>query len=140
MKGNQEKGFSLIELLIVVVVIGIVAALAVPALQKAMRVAENGNTFATMRTISSTQVGYYSQNNRFGRLAELNNMLSQSLGQGSGNTITRGKFLIDMTPAAPTDAELHDGFTITATRNVPTEGVIYKYELTQTGEVKQILP
>lgn len=140
MKNNQEKGFSLIELLIVVVVIGIVAVLAVPALQKALRVAENGNTFATMRTISSTQVGYYSQNNRFGRLAELNNMLSQSLGQGSGNTITRGKFLIDMTPAAPTDTELKNGFTITATRNVASEGVIYKYELTQSGEVKQILP
>jgi general secretion pathway protein G len=50
-KLSNEKGFSLIELLLVVVIIGIVAALAVPALQKGIRSAENGTTFATMRTI-----------------------------------------------------------------------------------------
>ncbi len=45
---KNESGFSLIELLLVVAVIGIIATLAVPALQKATRAAENGNTFATM--------------------------------------------------------------------------------------------
>ncbi len=140
MKETREKGFSLIELLLVVVVIGIVAAVAVPALQKGLRAAENGNAFSTMRTIASTQVGYYSQNNRFGRLAEVNNLLSQSLGSLSGSSLTRGKFTLDMTPASPSDAELRNGFTITATRNVTGEGVIYKYELTQSGEIKQILP
>ena len=140
MKSRHESGFSLIELLLVVVIIGIVASLAVPALQKGLRATENGNTFATMRTIASTQVGYYSQNNRFGRLSEINNVLSQSVGTTTGNQINRGKFVFDMAPVAPTNAELRDGFTITATRNVASEGVIYKYELTQTGEIRQILP
>jgi hypothetical protein len=45
-----------------------------------------------------------------------------------------------MTPAAPTDAELRNGYTITATRNISGEGVIYVYELTQSGEIRQILP
>jgi type IV pilus assembly protein PilE len=140
MKDRGERGFSLIELLIVVVIIGIIAALAVPALQKGIRAAENGNTFATMRTIASTQVNYYSQNNRFGRLTEINNLLSSSIGTPSGNELNRGKFVLSMTPAAPTDAELKNGFTITATRNVAGEGVTYVYEITQTGEIRQILP
>lgn len=140
MKNSNEKGFSLIELLIVVVIIGIVAALAVPALQKGIRAAENGNTFGSMRSISSTQVGYFTQNNRFGRLSEINSVLSNSLGTLSGNTITHGKFIFEMAPAAPTDAELRQGYTITATRNVSGEGVVYKYEINQTGEIRQILP
>ena len=140
MKNNNERGFSLIELLIVVVIIGIIATLAVPWLQKGIRAAENGNTFASLRTIASTQVNYYSQNNRFGRLTEINNLLSSSIGTPSGNNINRGKFVLSMSPAAPTDAELRNGYTITATRNVTGEGVTYIYEVTQAGEIRQILP
>lgn len=140
MNNNSERGFSLIELLIVVVIIGIIAAIAVPALQKGIRAAENGNTFATMRTIASTQVNLYSQKSRFGRLTEVNNLLSSSLGTPSGNSINRGKFVLSMTPAAPTDVELKNGYTITATRNVTGEGVTYVYEVTQAGDIRQILP
>ena len=140
MINRKESGFSLIELLIVVVIIGIVASVAVPALQKGLRAAENGNTFATMRTIASTQVNYYSQNNRFGRLTEVNNLLSSSIGTNSGNDINRGRFVLSMSPAVPTDAELRNGYTITATRSIAGEGVTYVYELTQGGEIRQILP
>ena len=79
MKRKSESGFSLIELLIVVVVIGIVAALAVPALQKGIHAAENGNTFATLRVVGSTQMSFYSQRNRFAKLLEINNIHSNGI-------------------------------------------------------------
>ncbi len=140
MSRTREQGFSVVELLTVCAVIGIIASLAIPHLQKALRASENGNTFATMRTIASTQVNFFTQNSRFGRITEINNLLSSSIGTNMGNEVTRGKFVISMTPAAPTDTELRNGYTVTATRNVAGEGVVYVYQLTQTGEIRQILP
>lgn len=140
MKSKSERGFSLVELLVVVAVIGIIASIAVPHLQKAIRATENGNTYATLRTVASTQMNFYSQNNRFGKLNEINNILSNSIGTQIGDEIHRGKFIFEMVPATPTDAELRVGYTINATRNVAGEGVIYKYEVTQTGEIRQISP
>lgn len=140
MKRKSELGFSVVELLIVCAVIGIIAAIAVPHLQKALRASENGNTFATMRTVASTQVNFFSQNSRFGRITEINNLLASAIGTNSGNEVTRGKFILAMTPASPTDAELRNGYTVTATRNVAGEGVIYVYQITQSGEIRQVLP
>ncbi|MEJ7624430.1 MAG: prepilin-type N-terminal cleavage/methylation domain-containing protein [Pyrinomonadaceae bacterium] len=137
---RSENGFSLVELLIVVVVIGVIAALAVPQLQKAIRASENGNVFATMRTVSSTQVNFFSQNGRFARLNEINNLLGNGLGTQIGNEVYRNKFVFEMTPAVPTVDELKTAYTITATRDVAGEGLVYKFEITGSGEVRQILP
>lgn len=136
---KSQDGFSLIELLLVVVIVGIIAALAVPALQKGIRAAENGTTFATMRTISSSQVGFFSQNSRFGRLSELNNALGGGLGTTTGDRIVRGRYTFEMVPVTPTDTELRNEYTITATRSI-TDDTVYKYELTHSGEIVQILP
>jgi prepilin-type N-terminal cleavage/methylation domain-containing protein len=140
MSNKQQSGFSLIELLLVVTIIGIVAALAVPALQKGVRAAENGSTFAVMRTIASTQVNFYSSNNRFARLQELNTVMSNSLGVVSGDQLTRGRYIFDMVPAAPTDVELRNSYTITATRSVSGTETLYKYQLDQSGKITQIFP
>jgi prepilin-type N-terminal cleavage/methylation domain-containing protein len=139
MKKQNEKGFSLVELLMVVAIVGVIAALAVPALQRGIRAAENGTTFATMRTISSTQVSFFSQNNRFGRLAEINPIVGNGIGTLVGDRLVRGRYTFEMSPLSPTDEELRNEFTITATRNV-TDDTIYQYELNQTGEIIQILP
>jgi prepilin-type N-terminal cleavage/methylation domain-containing protein len=135
----NEKGFSLVELLVVVVIVGIITALAVPALQKGIRAAENGTTFATMRSIASTQVQFFSQNNRFGTLPELQQMMSNGIGVTTGDRVVRGRYVFEMTPVAPTPTELSDGYTISAIRTV-TDDVVYRYELDQTGKITQILP
>jgi type IV pilus assembly protein PilE len=139
MSKRLESGFSLIELLIVVVIIGVIAALAVPAFQKGIRAAENGTTFGTMRAAASTEISFFSQNNRFARLTELHPLMGGSLGTLAGERVIRGRYIFEMNPVSPTDAELSREFTITATKNV-TGDTIYKYELTHTGEIIQILP
>ncbi len=140
MKKRNEQGFSIIELLVVCVVIGIVASVAIPHLQKAIRAAEVGNTFATMRSISSTQLSFFTQNSRFARITEVNNIMSSSIGTPVGNEVNRGKFVFSMSPANPTDAELRSGYTINATRSVAGEGVTYVFQLTESGEIRQVLP
>jgi len=135
MGNKNEKGFSIVELLVVCVVIGIIASIAIPYLKKGVDTSQNGNMFATLRAVSSTQVAFFSVNSRFGKLSELNNIMSGQLGSSSGNELLRGKFILSMVPPAPSDTELKDGFIILAKRDVVGEDEVVTYRLTQTGEI-----
>ena len=67
----RRKGFTLIELMIVVAIIAIIAAIAIPSLLTAKKSGHEAAIIASLRTLSSTQEQYHS---RFGAYGSLTNL------------------------------------------------------------------
>src|SRR5580704_17578762 len=58
--GTKQKGFSLIELLIVVAIILIIAAIAIPNLLRARMAANEASAVASLRTMNTALITYNS--------------------------------------------------------------------------------
>jgi prepilin-type N-terminal cleavage/methylation domain-containing protein len=101
---NRDKGFSLLELLIVVAIILIIATIAIPSLLRSRQAANESSAVAELRTINTAQITYLSSSGgNFGSIAQLQSaglLDSRFSGTMSGynfNIITTG---VDYTATA----------------------------------------
>ena len=129
---RSEQGFSLIELLIVVAVIGIIAAIAVPWLIAAKQSARSASAIASLRLIHQGESSYRASNGVYGDLAALN-----SAGFVSDPDVVAGlkqAYQITVTPDATDPSLFYEAEAVPLT--APTS-LWYHYYLNATGVIRQ---
>jgi len=122
---RNQKGFSLIELLLVVAVILIISAIAVPSFLRSRMRAHEANTVAALRVIVTGAIAYSSAYPNLGYPAQLTNL-------GGANPCTPAPSqacLVDDTLAQG----LKDGYTFQFTGDGLTPS--YSFTLTATPQV-----
>ena len=98
---NKQKGFSLIELLIVVAIILIIAAIAIPNLLRARISANEASAVSSLRTMNTACITY---NSTYGQYpADLSNLAPVAAGTTPNSTSAD---LLDQVLAPPTAGTL----------------------------------
>lgn len=104
-----SPGFTLIELMVVVAIIGILASLAYPSYMDSVRKSNRADAKSTMLQVASQEERYYTENNVYGSMTAIGYVASSIPSQSGRHNITLvtanadSTYTISATPVA-TDA------------------------------------
>lgn len=101
-----SPGFTLIELMVVVAIIGILATLAYPSYMDSVRKSNRADAKTTMLQVASQEERYYTENNVYGTMTAIGYAASSILSQSGRHNITLttanadSTYIISATPLA----------------------------------------
>jgi len=133
---KNQKGFSLIELLVVVIIIAIVAAIAIPNLLASRRAANEASAISSLRTLHSAEATFFGTTGLNAAYDDLAGLLADGLIDGTlaGGTKSGYGFAVTLSTNAPAASQYcalatpsSTGTTGTGNRwfGVSSPGVIY---------------
>ena len=135
---KKEAGFSLMELLIVVAMIGIIASISVSAFVDAKTSAGKSAAVAQLRSMYSTQQNYHIQNLRYANITELAATQNGGYGTVVSDKLSNGRYTYQMVPSVPTVASLSETFTTQA--NGYDNAQTLSFFITERGNITQTSP
>ena len=147
-KVRNQKGFTLLELLVVAAIIAIIAAIAIPALLNARRAAWQSRAKGTLRSIGSSQLAYQGTNNQkfYGSFVALKDDLYIAEGYSLGNMIENYSMSWESTnPSSGIGALTGQGignnkFTIIAYPRDTRPGYLNTFGVTEDQVVRVFIP
>ena len=103
MNRDEQRGFSLIELLIVVAIIGIIAAIAIPNMIRSQQAAHETAAIADVKAIGSSQL-LYQLTKGHGKFGNLQALGAENIIDSTFATGTKGGYIFSTEPLAVENA------------------------------------